>query len=184
MKKLSMLFVVVVIFMTQLVAQKSTFVKGDKALNFGIGFGSTLFSGLGNKSIVPPISTSFELGIIDNILEKAVIGVGGYLGYASYKSEYLASSWKYSDIIIGGRGSFHYPLVDKLDTYSGIMMGFNISSERWTGVGAEPLTHSSSGGFVYSWFVGARYYLSKNFAGMAEVGYGVTYLNLGVALKF
>jgi hypothetical protein len=121
------------------------------------------------------------LGIIDRILDKAVIGVGGYLGYSSYNE---TTHWKVSNLIIGGRGSFHYPLVDKLDTYSGVMFGYNISSEKWTGTGTEPVSHTSPAGFAYAWFVGARYYLSKNFAGMAEVGYGVTYLNVGVAFKF
>ena len=36
---------------------------------------------------------------------------------------------------------------------------------------------------AYSWFVGARYYFTDKLAGMAELGYGITYLNLGVSLK-
>ena len=30
--------------------------------------------------------------------------------------------------IIGVRGSFHYPLVDKLDTYTGLALGYDISN--------------------------------------------------------
>ena len=41
MKKLLLSFFVVCFALTQLVAQDPTFVKGDKALNLGIGFGST-----------------------------------------------------------------------------------------------------------------------------------------------
>ena len=40
MKKSVLLLVVAVFTFTQLVAQESTFAKGDKVLNLGIGFGS------------------------------------------------------------------------------------------------------------------------------------------------
>jgi len=46
------------------------------------------------------------------------------------------------------------------------------------------LYSASAGGVAYSWFIGGRYYFSDKFAGMLELGYGITYLNLGIALKF
>jgi hypothetical protein len=182
MKKLLLLLLVVSFSLTQLVAQESTFLKGDKVLNLGFGLGSTLYSGLYYKSQIPPISASVEVGVVDNILEKGVIGIGGYLGYSSYKYEYTTWGWKYSNIIIGARGNFHYPLVDKLDTYTGLLLGYRISTSKEIGVpiGLNP----TSGGVAYSWFIGARYYFSNNLAAMAELGYGISYLNLGVALKF
>src|SRR5512147_1322079 len=105
-------------------SQESTFNKGDKVINLGIGLGSTLYHGFGYKASVPPISISGEYGIKDGILDKGVIGVGGYLGYSSYKWEYYGWGWKYTNIIIGARGTFHYPFIDKLDTYTGILLGF------------------------------------------------------------
>ena len=183
MKKISALLVIGFFALAQLVAQEPTFVKGDKALNLGIGLGSTLYSGTYYKSQVPPVSVSLEFGIVDNILEKGVIGVGPYLGYSSYKYEYITSGWKYSNMILGVRGNFHYPLVEKLDTYTGLLLGYNIVSSKWIGTGTEDYSASSSG-IAWSWFVGARYYFSETFAAMAELGYGIAYLNLGVALKF
>lgn len=187
MKKLLLLLLVGVFSLTQLVAQESTFVKGDKVLNLGIGLGSTLYSGSGYKVGIPPISASFEVGVADGILDKGSIGVGGYLGYSSHKYSYsyLGSNdgWKYTSFVIGARGNFHYPLVDKLDTYTGLMLGFNVASSKWTGTGIET-GHASSGGVAYAWFVGGRYYFSDAFAAMLELGYGITYLNIGVALKF
>jgi hypothetical protein len=183
MKKLLLLFVVGCFTLTQLVAQESTFNKGDKVLNIGIGFGTTLYSGTYYKSQIPPISASLEFGVADNILDKGVIGVGPYLGYSSYKYEYAGWGWKYSNIIVGARGNFHYPLVNKLDTYTGLLLGYNISSSKEFGTGGTDY-QASSGGVVWSWFIGGRYYFSDNFAAMLELGYGVAYLNLGVALKF
>lgn len=184
MKKLLLLLACGVFGFTQLSAQESTFNKGDKVLNIGLGLGSTLFSGNYYKSQVPPLSASLEFGIVDGIAEKGVIGVGPYLGYSSYKYDYLESGWKYSNFIIGARGNFHYPLVDKLDTYAGILLGYNISSSQIFGDPGSENHHGTSGGLVYSGFIGGRYYFSDSFAAMLELGYGITYLNIGVALKF
>ena len=112
MKKLILILVVALFSLSQLSAQKSTFGQGDKVLNLGIGFGSGLYSGTGNKSSIPPLSASFEVGVKDGILEKGSIGVGGYVGYAAYKWEYLGWGYKYTNIIVGARGAFHYPLLD------------------------------------------------------------------------
>ena len=186
MKKLFLLLACGVFGFTQMSAQESTFNKGDKVLNLGLGLGSTLFSGSYYKSQIPPLSASLEFGIVDGIAEKGVIGVGPYLGYSSYKYDYLGWGWKYSNIIIGARGNFHYPLVDKLDTYAGVLLGYNISSSKEfgdPGSGYENY-HGTSGGLVYSGFIGGRYYFSDSFAAMLELGYGITYLNIGVALKF
>jgi hypothetical protein len=184
MKKLFMLLVVVAFFMSQLVAQTPTFNKGDKVLNLGIiGLGSSTYSGF-NLSYL--LSTSFEVGIIDNILKKACIGVGGFLGYSTYKNNYYLSDYRYSNLIIGGRGTFHYPLVNKLDTYAGLMLGYDIGSYHYLGSGSAPNYDPSLGGFVSILNAGARYYFSKNFAAMSELGlgYGSVYLSFGGALKF
>jgi len=182
MKKLLLLLVVVLFALPQLSGQDPEFIKEDKVLNLGIGFGTTLYSGLHNKSLVPPISASLEFGVADEILEKGVIGVGPYLGYSSYKYEYLDWGWKYSNLILGARGNFHYPLLDKLDTYTGILLGYNIATAKWTGTGTEDVS-ATAGGVVWSWFIGGRYYFKETFAVMAELGYGVTYFNVGIALK-
>ena len=175
MKKILVLFVVACFSLTQLNAQTSTFDKGDKVLNLGLGLGSSLYSGGG---IIPPLSASLEVGVVDNIAEKGVIGVGGYLGFASYGH---TGYYKVTNIIIGPRGTFHYPLVDKLDTYAGLMIGYNVVSYHWTGI--EGIAGSSSG-LVSSFFIGGRYYFSDAMAAMLELGYGVSYLNIGVAFKF
>lgn len=157
-------------------------VKGDKIVNLGLGLGSTLYSGSYYKTQVPPVSVSAEYIILDGLLEdKAAVGVGGYLGYSSYKWTFY-SDWKISSLVIGPRGYFHYNFLDKLDTYTGLLLGYNIVSSKYTGSGVST-GHAESGGIAWSWFVGGRYYFSDKFAAMAELGYGVAYLNIGVAIK-
>jgi hypothetical protein len=174
-------------------AQKSTFEKGDKVLNLGIGLGSGIYSGVGYTSKSPALSGSFEVGVVDNVLDKGTIGIGGYVGYSSakYEENYLSYKfgWKYSDLIVAARGTFHYPLVDKLDTYAGLALGYDVVTAKetgdWSTLGIYGTGFSASASKAYvAGFVGARYYFSDKFAGMAELGSGIAYLTIGVALKF
>lgn len=169
-------------------AQTPTFSQSDFVINAGIGFGTSLYSGTYYKSTLPPISFSAEYGVKDDfITDDMTLGIGGYVGFAGSKYEYdygggNTYGWKYSYTVIGARGVVHYPFVDKLDTYGGLMLGYNIVSVKE--IGNVPIgISSSSGGVAFSIFAGARYYFSDNFAVMGELGYGIAYLNVGVALK-
>ena len=162
---------------------QNTFSKDDKVVNVGIGFGSTIYNGSHFSSKTPPISGTFELGIKDNLFdEKSSLGVGGYLGYRGAKMEESGYGWKYSSIIIGVRGAVHYQLVEKLDTYTGLMLGYNIGSASAIGSSMSG-SSGSAGGVTASWYVGGRYYFTDKIAGMVELGYGVAFLNLGIAIK-
>ncbi len=173
------------------VSAKNIFSKGDKAVNLGIGLGS-YYGGDGYSSGIPPISLSYEQGIIDGLLDgKASVGVGGYLGYTSNKWESVwgdGTTWgyKYSYIILGARGVFHYQFVDKLDTYAGLLLGYNIVSNKFYGDDTiAPYVSGATGasGIGYSAFVGARYHFSSKFAAYAELGYGISALELGISMR-
>lgn len=170
-------------------AQSPTFSESDLVFNAGIGFGTSLYSGSFYKSTLPPISISGEYGVKDDFLtDDLTLGIGGYVGFAGSKYEYdfgggNTYGWKYSYTVIGARGALHYPLVDKLDTYAGLMLGYNIVSVKEIGTAPLGITSSSAGGVAFSVYAGARYYFGDNFAVMAELGYGIAYLNVGVAYK-
>lgn len=163
-------------------AQDNLLTKGEKVVNVGIGFGG--YGTWGYSIAVPPISGSFEIGVKDDVLDVGSIGVGGYIAYASYKQNNYSgdSYWTFNRLVIGARGVFHYPLVEKLDTYTGLMLGFSNYSWKWNGPGDQPVDLGGSP-IGISWFAGGRYYFNEKIAGMAEIGYGITYLNLGVAFK-
>ncbi|HKK67420.1 MAG TPA: hypothetical protein VJ946_04385 [Bacteroidales bacterium] len=194
MKNLLAFISIAILATTQINAQEGvtpSFNKSDKVLNLGIGLGSTYYSGTYYSTTLPPVSASFEMGVADELIDgKGVIGVGGYVGYSAYKWEntypgYGTYGYKYTNLVIGARGAFHYPLVDKLDLYTGIMLGYNIVSSSEFGdvyYGYDYSTQSSS--VAWSYYVGGRYYVSNSFAVMAELGYGIAYLNLGISLKF
>jgi hypothetical protein len=173
MKK-SLILTAVVLCIAVTAGAQNTFNKGDKVLNLGLGFGNAIYTGSHYSMVIPPLSASLEFGIIDHLFDdKSSIGVGGYAGIMS--SKYYNSRW--TDLILSSRGAFHYQLVDKLDTYAGLLIGFRAGFDNNVG-------SSNDSGFLVSEFIGARYYFTNSFAGMAEIGYGIAYLNLGVALKF
>ena len=187
MKRLCTIALVVMLSMPVLNAQESMFNMGDKVVSLGIGLGSNIYRGLYYSRGVPPVSISYEQALVDDILEKGVIGVGGYLGYTSYRYRYdwfgVEYGWNYSDIIFAALGSFHYPLVDNLDTYGGVLAGYRISTAREYGDVPSGTFSSASGGLVFSPFVGGRYYFSDNFAAFLQLGYGISYLTLGVNIR-
>lgn len=168
--------------------QESTFNEGDVVINAGIGFGSTIYSGRFYSVQLPPVSVSGEYALTADFIEEDItLGVGGYIGYS--RSRFRAGprgpneyGWHYNYTIIGLRGALHYPLLDDLDTYGGVMLSLNsLSSSSFGNVPADLSPESSGVGL--SLFVGGRYYFRENIAAMAEVGWGVTFLNLGVAFK-
>jgi hypothetical protein len=183
MKKIFALLLLSTLSLPFVVAQENVFAVGDKVVNVGIGLGSTLYSGSFYKSSVPPVSISFEKGIKDGVLDKGVIGVGGYLGYSAFKSDWGGWGYKYSNLILGARGTFHYPLVDKIDTYAAILIGYNIATSKGYGAYGTWVDPYNGGGLRFAGLVGGRYYFNEKFAAFAELGYGISYLTLGLSIK-
>ena len=177
-------------FAVQLSAQTPTFTKGDNVAGVAIGIGGSLYSGFSYGSgltRMPAISVFYENCVKDKLWdEKSSLGVGGVLGFAHAKYSYHASDWgwKCNNIIIGARATLHYALVNKLDTYTSLMLGFNAVSWKWTGDYYGYSGSSASSGLTMLWNVGARYYFTDKIAAFAELGYGFAILNLGVAMKF
>ncbi len=161
------------------------FNQGDVVINLGLGLGTVLYTGRAFSQRVPPLSLSLEYGYMEDfIAEDLTLGLGGYLGFASAKweSRYANWGWDYTYIILGGRAGLHYPIVENFDTYAGVMLGFNVVSS--SSFGTVDTGRSAAGsGLVFSLYAGGRYYLSEQFAFMAEIGYGIAYLNLGIAYK-
>ena len=163
-------------------AQDPTFEKGDKVFNLGLGFGSSYYTGSDYKTQIPLLSAGFGICVKDGVINNGSIGIDVLLGFSKHQAGDSYGGYKYTDILVGSRGTLHYPLVDKLDTYTGMMLGFNFSNSETYGNFA--IDYPTYEGPVFSWFVGGRYYFSEKFAAMAEVGVGLVYLNLGGTFKF
>lgn len=166
------------------------FEVGAKDLNFQLGFGSNWYYSYSSyTSSMPLISVGFDYGLKDD-LGPGVLGIGGLVGYKSFKYDYNwgfgTGEWKYSVITIAPRGTYHYQFTDKLDTYGGLLLGFDFESFKWTGDDITGIGNESDTDLtVYvSLFVGGKYYVTEKLAVMSEI-YIVrpASFNLGVSLR-
>ena len=109
----------------------------------------------------------------------------GSIGYNSYKYRTSTSDygWNYSNIVLAVGGSFHYPLLDKLDTYGVLALGYNISNNKAIGDIPGGSYYNNYSGVKFGIYVGGRYYFNENFAAFAQVGYGIAYLTFGVSYR-
>jgi len=165
---------------------QDVFLKGDKVVNLGVGFGSFLTVS-GAKASIPPIGASFEYGIVDGLFDdQASIGVGGYFGFVTSKWQYSTydRGYRYTDVLVGVRANFHYQFVEKLDTYGGVLVGYDLSAKTNYGSGTIEDPNYSSGGAVVNLLAGARYYFTDQIAVFGEVGYGISAIELGLSYKF
>ena len=155
------------------------FEKGTQLFKFGFGV-----NGVG-----VPVEVSYEKGIIEDFLtEGLVLGIGANVGYYGYKEEFPSIagsySYKYTNMVIAARALGHYSLIDNLDTYAGLVLGYNVASAKYDGPNAGLISSPSVGGLVFGGLVGARYEFNPKLGIYAEAGYSISYLNVGLAYKF
>ncbi|HKO81725.1 MAG TPA: hypothetical protein VJU78_15075 [Chitinophagaceae bacterium] len=168
---LSMILVATLIAATSVNAQS---VKGKNFVNAGIGIGTYGLHGTGGL----PITASYEHGFTDQI------SAGLYLGYIGRN---YADDWKYRYRIIGVRGSYHFSELlkitePKLDVYGGVSIfhrGFTLKYED----GGEKYK-ATDGTIGVGIHAAARYMFADNIGAYAEVGYGLSPLQLGVSFVF
>lgn len=176
MRKLVLLIAVVALFSVVSNAQEM-FEKGTQVVKVGLG--------INGHGI--PLEVSYEKGIVNDFLEVKglVLGVGANLGYYGYKENFGGNlSWKYTNVIVAGRALVHYKFIDQLDTYAGIMLGYNVAKAKYDGVNSGFLQTPTVGGIVYGGLLGARYEFNQNWGAYFELGYSTSFGNLGIAYKF
>ena len=175
MKRLIISVVLAVISLSSAVAQPA-FRKGDNLITGGLGIG---LAGAYGSSTFPPFFGMYEKAIHPNV------SVGGLLSFAGSSSEFFGGKWKYSYVVLAGRGAYHYLIPDtrNLDTYGGLTLGYSIVSSSVEGIREERF--AASGSYVFfGIFVGARYYFSPQWAAMAELGYDVGIIKIGATYRF
>jgi hypothetical protein len=144
-------------------------VKGSNVLNAGVGLGSYDLAGTGGL----PITASFEHGFTKNISA----GVN-----AGFIRRTYFTDWKYTYLVFGARGSYHLNETfkisnPKLDVYTGAGLLYRRFSVRYTG-------HTGDDEPSFALHLGGRYFFNPQVGAFAELGYGISPLQLGVSLKF
>lgn len=157
--------------------QAQSFANNDNVAGLSVGLGG----GYGF-----PIAVSYERGVYD-INNHMSIGVGGIVGYGFNSDKFQYGKVVNNHILLGARGAWHYTKFSKWDLYAGLTLGYNIVSSKVTyddpNINYDDFGADASG-FLWGAHVGARYYFNPKFAVMAELGYGIGIINIGVAYKF
>jgi hypothetical protein len=119
------------------------------------------------------------------------VGIGGIFRYWSYSEGSGFGSgwnWKYTDILIGVQGNYHFKLTsDKFDPWAGLTLAYDAGSVSWDGPSGYNYASPGYGGLFIGANAGARYWVSPTIGISARVGFGsLSYgaLDLGVDFKF
>jgi hypothetical protein len=171
-------------------ARGQLFNVGDKHLNFTVGYGTPWVLHNHYRTMLPPLAVSFDLGFRDD-LGPGVLSIGGIVGATTYKYVIHNPGWIYeygekSTTLIGAiRGTYHYQLLDKLDTYGAIHVGLRY--ESWRNFGTTPSNYVRELNVnlypIFNLIAGAKYFISDDIFVMAEFGYSIAFINVGLGLK-
>lgn len=151
-------------------------VKGKNYVNAGIGIGTFGLSGTGGL----PVTASFEHGFTDKI------SGGGFVGIVKRK---FLHNYKYSYFVVGARGSYHFSELlnienKKLDVYGGASLYYRGYKLKFDEEEYNELYETSGGTIGLALHAAARYMFNEKVGGYAELGYGISPLQIGVSLKF
>ncbi len=156
--------------------------------SIGIGFPGMQYSDFGYTSIWPAFSLIYERSLpLPLFNEKGSLGAGIQLGY-SYAKGYGDTLFENEskDFVAGIRVTLYYSLLEKFDGYAGVMGGYNRfsrTSSNW--YNSDYTTSMEPGGeATFNIFVGARYSLTDYLSLFIEGGYGFTYVNGGLSIRF
>jgi hypothetical protein len=166
------------------VKEVQMFAKNTQLIHVGLGINGTAM----------PIELSYEKGIKDDLfgVKGLNLGVGGYFNYFGSSSDFagfnevgpVTYTWKYTNIVLGGRALAHYKLIPQLDTYAGVMVGYDIFGSKLSPENSMiPATGTSF--IFYGGVAGIRYEFSPKLGIYLEGGSAsVSNASIGIAYKF
>ena len=158
-------------------AQKEAVKSFDKKTSFlhiGVGFGGGFYTG---SIEMPPISVSFEKAVSEKV------SVGGIIAYSSANENlgFSNDDAKYTYLLIGARGNYHFATSEKFDPYVGLTLGYNKVSAKLSSTFSNYKVKASA--LIFGGQIGANYYFSPKFGAFAELGYGIGILTIGITAK-
>ncbi len=124
-----------------------------------------------------------------NVENFGMVGIGGVLRYWGYNENFIVGKWKYTNILIGLQGNYHFTIkeYEQLDPYAGIVLAYDGGSVSYDGPNNSNYPTPSHGGLWIGAQGGLRYWFNPNFAVTGRVGFGsLSYgaLEVGLDVKF
>ena len=186
-------------------AEHFAFQIGENRASFGIGFGWTE----GGHRGIPAVNALVERSIIP-FRDFGFLSVGAQFGFHYGFNRSLPSTYTLPgrDEVFGMNlrhnwTSFYFvprlalyfhevfhpdDFPENIDLYVGVGIGFNHLSHRILRGNLPPdatiLNNDTGFRFAYQVFIGGRHYFRENMAVFAEIGYGLSFLNLGITIRY
>ncbi len=187
MKRKIILFIAFISGVSTVSYAQNTFTGGDKVVNLGVGIGNFI-AVKDAKTTFMPLSLSYEYCAKGDLFDSnSAFGIGALIGYygAKYEVPNVNFGYNYNYALFGLRANIHYQFIDRLDTYLGGMFGYNLAvSTTYGDKNLKDIYPSAkAGGLGSAVYVGGRYYFLEKLALFGEVGYGISPLTIGLALK-
>ena len=157
---------------------KAQFKTGEMLGSAGLGIGAQV----NGNTLIPPVSLMGEYAITENILG------GVYVGYTSSREESVPFNliWNNNLVILGVRGSYNLELTKDFDVYGGAFVGYTFASTRII-EGTMPLFGNLTAFGVsetrLAGFIGGRYLFDNKFGVFGEIGYGISFVNVGLTIN-
>jgi hypothetical protein len=143
---------------------------------------------LGAHVGVSGVGSAAALGVNGEIAYNDRIGIGAWLDTWSYGDSYTTVGgnydWDVRYIALAGTGAYHFPVksTPKLDPFLGLALGYYVVNSKADGFAGVTYAGSASRVFLGA-FGGARYAFKENLSGVARLGFGASYLTVGLDLK-
>jgi hypothetical protein len=172
------------------------FKVNENRASFGIGFGWTDKVQISNSTHLPSPNALIERSILP-FQKIGFLSLGAQFGfhYGHHSSTIPLTSTKYEQswtaVYFVPRLAlyFHEILVEEaddfpknIDLYGGVGIGFNFLSHKVKP--EEVLENDTKFKLGRHFFIGGRYYFNSNVAAFAEIGYGLSFLNAGITIRY
>ena len=150
--------------------------QGNILLNGGVGFFSVFATNqlAGYRAEIPPLYICGEYAFSDGM------SAGVYIAYSTFNQ--TAQNAKIDAYLAGPRLCYRIYVNETIDVYASLLFGIVGLSARTIDTN-RPIQLQQAYAPFYGTMVGARYYFTSNLGVNAELGWGLTLVNLGVTYK-
>jgi hypothetical protein len=137
---------------------------------------------LGGHIGLSAYGSTAAFGVSGEVSYNDRIGIGAWLDYWSYG---YSNFYDLRYIAVAGTGAYHFPVRSnpKLDPFAGLALGYFIVSDSYNGPGNDPGYTGSSSRIFLGGFGGIRYFFKPSLAGVARIGFGASYLTVGLDFR-
>lgn len=175
----------------QVTAQNDAYNIGDKTASLGIGLGYRGVALYGSRALgFPPITIAGEYGFHE------YVSAGAFLGFASWKTDWIVTSYSINYFSAGARASFHYlPLLnenleldideEKFDFYLSVIAGLRFENYKFENEVTGPYSFNNSVSLLFGPFAGFKYMVTEQIGLFAEGGWNAFgFFTLGASARF